>query len=99
MVKIIEYISGIGKKKKRKPSQKVTGKTIQKPRKGSRLNIMVVIVGVFLTAAVFGTQQDGLLLVVRHGKPPPDFFHAAVASNTNFMFIKGTNVNTRIFYG
>ncbi len=72
---------------------------IGKPGNQRKLHVMVVVVGIFFTAAVFGTHQHGLLLVIGHGKPSPDFFHTAVTSDTNFKFIECTNVNTRAFYG
>ncbi len=72
---------------------------IGKPGKQRKLYVMVVIVGIFFTAAVFGPQQYVPFLVIGHGKPSPDLFHTAVTSNTNFMFIECTNMNTRTLYG
>ena len=59
---------------------------------------MVVIVGIFLATALFGTLQDRPFLVIRHGKPPSDFIHTAVTSYTNFILITRTNMDAGIFY-
>ena len=72
---------------------------IGKPGKQGNLHVMVVVVGIFFTAAVFGTHKHGLLLVIGHGKPSPDFFYTTVTSDTDFLFIECTNMNTRAFYG
>ncbi len=60
---------------------------------------MVVIKSIFLPSAFFGADQHFLFLIIGHGKPSPDLFHTAMASDTDFLLIKGTNVNTGVFYG
>ncbi len=60
---------------------------------------MVVIVAVFFATAFFGAQQNHPFLVIRHGKPSPDFIHTAIASYTNFILIMRTNMDAGIFNG